>query len=117
VSISAANQQQEIPLWLQPPLDRSRPTGSPKSRQWPPARFAAFAVICSEISVIVRFVPVSLAPIIQQHRGKSLSCDYGNFVVAGSAVRRISFLRASLLDHPVVATYQPTLIHEGGSSS
>ena len=63
----------------------SRPTGFPKSRQWTPTRFAAFAVICSEISTIVRFVPVNLPPIIPSHRGKGISYDHGNFVVAGNA--------------------------------
>ncbi len=52
---------QEIPHWLQPPPDPQPSDRMPKSRQWPPARFAAFAVICSEISAIVGFVPVNPA--------------------------------------------------------
>jgi hypothetical protein len=54
-----------------PRLTRSRPTAffqiAVPGNDHPPARFAAFAVICSEISAVVGFVPVSPGAIIQQH--------------------------------------------------
>lgn len=97
-----------IPLWLKFPLD---PQPSDQIAQiaapgngHPPASLLSL-LFAAKYQLSFASSRSTLPRIIQPHRDKSISCDHGNFIVAGYAVRHISPLRASLLDNPVVATY------------